>query len=298
MNRTTVSVACLLTITLLAPLALAAPPAAPSNVAASNIQDDRFTITFTPSPNKGDANFVGHFIYRDGNQACYLDPSDPDSCVLAGLTPETQYSITVKAASTPDGGTTTEYSTEAGPIQVTTAATPTTPQAPTSLAATAFSATQIDLTWTAPSSGDAPSQYFVYQDGSQVGSYTSTSASIINLQSSTEYCFRVSGSNSAGEGPQSNEDCATTQASAASIPSAPRNLELTTWDERWTAAYDAPLDDGGAAIQGYNVYIDGVLRDATGLPISIADDPLSCVALGTGRCLEELRTLRNVLIGA
>ena len=41
-----------------------------------------------------------------------------------------------------------------------------------------------------------------------------------------------------------------------------------------------------------------VLRDATGLPISIAEDPLSCVALGTGRCLEELRTLRNVLIGA
>ena len=51
---------------------------------------------------------------------------------------------------------------------------------------------------------------------------------------------------------------------------------------------------GGALLRD----IDGVLRDATGLPISIADDPLSCVALGTGRCLEELRTLRNVLIGA
>ena len=48
----------------------------------------------------------------------------------------------------------------------------------------------------------------------------------------------------------------------------------------------------------FNMTIAGVLRDATGLPISIADDPLSCVALGTGRCLEELRTLRNVLIGA
>ena len=44
--------------------------------------------------------------------------------------------------------------------------------------------------------------------------------------------------------------------------------------------------------------IDTVLRDATGLPISIAEDPLTCVALGTGRCLEELRTLQNVLVGA
>jgi len=43
--------------------------------------------------------------------------------------------------------------------------------------------------------------------------------------------------------------------------------------------------------------LDLVLRHATGLPVSIADDPLSCVALGTGRCLEEMKTLRNVLIG-
>ena len=54
------------------------------------------------------------------------------------------------------------------------------------------------------------------------------------------------------------------------------------------------MTGGGALLRD----IDGVLRDATGLPISIAEDPLSCVALGTGRCLEELKTLRNVLIGA
>ena len=54
------------------------------------------------------------------------------------------------------------------------------------------------------------------------------------------------------------------------------------------------MTGGGALLRD----IDGVLRDATGLPISVAEEPLSCVALGTGRCLEELKTLRNVLIGA
>ena len=44
--------------------------------------------------------------------------------------------------------------------------------------------------------------------------------------------------------------------------------------------------------------MDMVLRESTGLPVSIADEPLSCVALGTGRCLEEMKVLRNVLIGA
>ena len=33
--------------------------------------------------------------------------------------------------------------------------------------------------------------------------------------------------------------------------------------------------------------IDVVLREATGLPVTIADDPLTCVAIGTGRALED-----------
>jgi rod shape-determining protein MreB len=38
-----------------------------------------------------------------------------------------------------------------------------------------------------------------------------------------------------------------------------------------------------------------VLREATGLPISIADDPLSCVALGTGKVLENSKGMRHIL---
>lgn len=49
---------------------------------------------------------------------------------------------------------------------------------------------------------------------------------------------------------------------------------------------------GGGSLLGN---IDHVLRHSTGLPVSLADDPLSCVALGTGRCLEEMNALRHVL---
>lgn len=51
---------------------------------------------------------------------------------------------------------------------------------------------------------------------------------------------------------------------------------------------------GGGALLGN---LDFVLRHATGLAVTIADDPLSCVALGTGHALEENKALRNVLIG-
>jgi rod shape-determining protein MreB len=51
------------------------------------------------------------------------------------------------------------------------------------------------------------------------------------------------------------------------------------------------LTGGGALLHN----LDMVLRHATGLPVAIADDPLTCVALGTGRALEEAPKLGDVL---
>jgi rod shape-determining protein MreB len=42
--------------------------------------------------------------------------------------------------------------------------------------------------------------------------------------------------------------------------------------------------------------LDYVLRYATGLAVTVADDPLSCVALGTGQALENMKKLRGVLV--
>ena len=43
------------------------------------------------------------------------------------------------------------------------------------------------------------------------------------------------------------------------------------------------LTGGGMLLEG----LDEVLRDETGLPVTVAEDPLTCVALGTGRALED-----------
>ncbi|GGE78541.1 rod shape-determining protein [Sphingomonas prati] len=53
------------------------------------------------------------------------------------------------------------------------------------------------------------------------------------------------------------------------------------------------LTGGGALLQG----IDDVLREETGLPVTVAEDPLTCVALGTGRALED-PVFRGVLLTA
>jgi len=51
------------------------------------------------------------------------------------------------------------------------------------------------------------------------------------------------------------------------------------------------LTGGGALIPG----LDQLIREETGLPVTIADNPLLCVVLGCGRVLEELDRMRGVL---
>jgi rod shape-determining protein MreB len=52
------------------------------------------------------------------------------------------------------------------------------------------------------------------------------------------------------------------------------------------------LVGGGALLRG----LDRLLAQETGMPVTLTDDPLSAVALGTGRALEEIDHLKKVLI--
>ena len=49
---------------------------------------------------------------------------------------------------------------------------------------------------------------------------------------------------------------------------------------------------GGGALLGQ---LDLALREQTGLAISVADESLNCVALGTGKALEYEKQLRHVI---
>ncbi|HOQ00178.1 MAG TPA: rod shape-determining protein [Acetivibrio clariflavus] len=52
------------------------------------------------------------------------------------------------------------------------------------------------------------------------------------------------------------------------------------------------LTGGGALLSG----LDKLIRDETGMPVNIAENPLDCVAMGSGKVLEEIETLKKVLI--
>lgn len=54
------------------------------------------------------------------------------------------------------------------------------------------------------------------------------------------------------------------------------------------------LAGGGALIQN----LDKLLSTETGIPVFVADEPLDCVVRGTGKTLEDLEKLREVLINS
>ncbi|MFH1776794.1 MAG: rod shape-determining protein [Candidatus Omnitrophota bacterium] len=49
---------------------------------------------------------------------------------------------------------------------------------------------------------------------------------------------------------------------------------------------------GGSLLRG----IDKLLTDETGLPVNVADDPLTAVAMGTGKVLTEIKYLKKVAV--
>jgi rod shape-determining protein MreB len=52
------------------------------------------------------------------------------------------------------------------------------------------------------------------------------------------------------------------------------------------------LTGGGAMLRG----LDERLREETGMPIHLTDNPLDSVVLGTGKCVEDFETLQQVLV--
>jgi rod shape-determining protein MreB len=52
------------------------------------------------------------------------------------------------------------------------------------------------------------------------------------------------------------------------------------------------LAGGGSLLRN----LDVLLRDETGLPITLAEDPLTAVVMGAGKVLDELSLLKDVTI--
>ena len=186
------------------------PPTAPSALFATASSSTQINLSWSPSSTVG----VAYTVYS--GSTAIANGLAATSYSVTGLTPSTAYTFTVVAVSSAGS------SSPSNAASATTQATPP-PTAPSGLAATATSSSQINVSWTAsPTSGVTYSLYSGLASGAEsslvASGITGTSYSAAGLNASTAYYFIVKAvaSGSAGaSSTASNEATATTQAAAA-----------------------------------------------------------------------------------
>jgi fibronectin type 3 domain-containing protein len=227
-------------------------PLAPSNLTTTTASASQINLSWTASTDN--IAVTGYRIERCQNAGCsnfvQIQTSTSASYSDTGLSPATSYSYRVRA--TDAQGNLSGYSNTAS------GATDTPPTAPSTLAATAASGTQINLTWTASTSSIGISNYLLERcqgagcsNFAQIGTSTTTTYSDTGLTPATTYSYRARATDT-----HNNLSGYSNTTSAATLdtvlPSAPSNLTSTTISTSqinlaWTASTD------NVSVTGYRV---------------------------------------------
>ncbi|HEY3420064.1 MAG TPA: fibronectin type III domain-containing protein [Methanomassiliicoccales archaeon] len=231
-------------LAIVTPLAV---PDAPTSLTATPT-DGQVSLSWTVPASDGGAAIEYYLVYVDGTAG--PDHYTTTSATITGLTNGQSYSFTVAAHNSAGNGS------QSGPATAIPFTIPGTPGVPTAVPGS----TQVSLSWTAPASdgGAAIEYYLVYVDGTAgPDHYTTTSVTITGLTNGQSYSFTVAAHNSAGNGSQTSGVSAT-PATASTVPGTPTGLTATTGNSQVSLSWTAPASDGGAAIDYYIIYQDGV----------------------------------------
>jgi chitodextrinase len=165
-------------------------PTVPANLLASAVSTSQINLSWTASTdNKG---VSGYKVYRNGTQ---IATATTASYSDTGLAASTSYIYKVAAYDAAGNVSGQSIATSA----TTQAAADTqAPTVPTGLSATAKSASQINLSWTASTDNVGVKGYKIYRNGTQIATVTTTSYYNIGLAASTVYTYTVSAYDAAG----------------------------------------------------------------------------------------------------
>ena len=235
-------------------------PGQPTNLQATPSSTSRINLSWAEPASDGGERITGYVVESstDGGTSWSVVVSNTGSATRyshTGLGPGTTRHYRVAAINSRGRG---QFS---GTVRATTAAT--VPAAPTSLRATGQTPTSITLAWNAPShnGGAAITSYRIEVSHNGISGWqllvVTTSATraytVRNLQPATTRYYRVAANNREGAGRPSLPARAAT---AADVPSAPRNLVAeAVGPSRIDLEWDPPADDGGAPVTGYRIEV-------------------------------------------
>ena len=180
--------------------------------------------------------------------------------VIGGLSPSSAYTLSIVAVNAV--GAATAVATATTPAQPIT-----NPTAPRNIVATPGDGFLI-FTWDEPASwgGSTLSVYQLFfgpvgQAFTPYGTPTVASLSVGSLTNGNQYRFRVRARSQANKNGPYAPIVTAIPAAPATAPSAPRNLSGTPLPASFRLSWSAPLNDGGASVTAYIIYVspDAVL---------------------------------------
>ncbi|HEY8109540.1 MAG TPA: fibronectin type III domain-containing protein, partial [Candidatus Nitrosotenuis sp.] len=242
----------------------AAVPGAPS-LSATAVSATQVNLSWS-APNNGGSAITGYKIeYKSGSGSYSVLVANTASASTTyshtGLTSGTAYTYKISAINAIGTG---NASSEVSATPTTTSQPSTAPGTP-SLSATAVSATQVNLSWSAPSNGGSAITGYKIEYKSGSGSYSvlvantasaSTTYSHTGLTSGTAYTYKISAINSIGTGNASSEVSATptTTSQPSTAPGTPSLSATAVSATQVNLSWSAP-SDGGSAITGYKIEV-------------------------------------------
>ncbi|MGB0891243.1 MAG: endonuclease [Flavobacteriaceae bacterium] len=156
-------------------------PTVPTNISISNITLSSFTITWDAST---DNNAVTSYdIYLNGN---FKENVTNTSTTVNGLTPNTNYSVTVLAKDAANNSSSQSTAVNATTLEDTIA-----PTVPTNVTVSNQTGTTFQVNWTQSTDNVAVKDYEIFIDGNLKGTSLNTQFNVTGLTVSTTYTIEV-----------------------------------------------------------------------------------------------------------
>lgn len=256
-------------------------PSVPTAVAAADITQTTAKVTWDASTDN--VGVVGYNVYVNEAKV-NASPVTVTEYDLTGLTEATEYTVRVTAVDAAENESARSEAVTFTTLEAEEETDTEAPTAPAEVKATEVTETTAKLTWNEATDNVGVAGYNVYVNEAKVNEelVAGTEFALTDLTEATEYTVRVSAVDAAGnESARSEATTFTTLESekpAPEKPAAPTNVKISEIKHtKALVTWDSVL--ARAAVEGYNVYLDGEKVNAT--PVKETRYELTGLKVGT-----------------